>query len=129
MASLSSRPEIDEGETIRRRLGSPPMLRDPVCCAQPLSERPDRSREGGKNILLRDVNSEKSFLWLWENSPPQLSVCCSNELNKEEIVGYVNKSSFIHNPDSSFVLQEEEQPATNPKPPYNMQQWTQVTGS
>ena len=102
----------------RGRLSPPSLLRDPVCGPQQVSETTDRRGECGKNILLKDLNNEKSLLWFWESSPPQLTLQSSVEFNKEETNNCINKSSFINNSESSFVLPEEEQPKANIEPAY-----------
>ena len=117
--SLTSGPEDGDRGAIRRQVGSSPMLRDTVHGMQSMLERADETRERSKNLLLKDVNCEKSSLQLWEDSPPQLSICCPSETNKRDPVGFVNKSLFIQNSDSSFVVQEEEQPVIKPEPSYN----------
>ena len=83
---------------------------------QATTERTDQQREIEQNLLLKDINQEKSLLWMWDNSPPHLSVCCPNVLNKVEAIGSVYKSSFTQNNDSSFTVQEREQTQGKNKP-------------
>ena len=70
--SVPSRPEYGEREAVRRRMGTPPMLWGPVRYMQWVSESSNRPGEGGKNILLKDLDKEKSLLWFWESSPRHL---------------------------------------------------------
>ena len=113
-----SRSSHGEREAGRGRKGPPPLLQDPVCGSQRTPEITNQTGEGSKNILLKDINNEKSLKWFWECSAPQLLLHSSIELNKDETTSYVNKSSFINNSESSFVLPEDEQPKVNPEPAY-----------
>ena len=115
-----SRSRNDERSCKRGRLGSSSMLRNAVCSTQRIPEGTDRGREGSKNILLKDLNNDKSLLWLWESSPPQLSLQNSLVFSKEETNSCVhNKTTLFNNSESSFVLPDEEQNKTNHEPAYS----------
>ena len=97
-------------------MGSSPMLRDTVRGTQPMFKVTNKTGERGENLLLKGVDCESSLLWLWEESPPQLYVCCPSEISRKDTVGFNNKNSFIQNSDSSFMVQGEEQSEVNLEP-------------
>ena len=96
------------------------MLRDFVCGPQQLPETTDGGRGKSKNLLLKDLNEEKSLLWFWESSPPQLSVQSSVVRNQEDLNTSVNKDSLFGNSDSSFVSPEREMPKDNREPTHTV---------
>ena len=89
------------------------VIREPVCSPRWVPEATDRGGEIRKDILLKDLNKDKSLSWFWGSSPPQLTLHNSLEFSKEETNGCVNKHSFINNSESSFVLPDEEQVKNN----------------
>ena len=114
-------PRSREKSLERGGVGPPSLLWDSLRSSQQLSEIADGLRGENNNLLLKGLNEERSLLWFWENSPPQLFVHGSNVNNKDIANSFVNENPLLNTSESSLVSPDKEMPTGDREPTHRWQ--------